>query len=67
MLEWTRLYSDPQRRGAVAYCHYCDRGLYDGDIFYDINSKAICEDCLALFAQEFYSNHRISGREWRKI
>lgn len=31
---------------AIYKCSYCERGIYEGDSYYEIENRILCEDCL---------------------
>ncbi len=66
MWEKTFLPWDSQAAQPVTHCHYCGRGLYEGEEFYAVNGIAVCDACLEWFARGEYAACRMSGREWRQ-
>lgn len=36
------------------HCDYCKGEIYEGDVYYDIDGKSICPDCLGRFSRRYF-------------
>jgi hypothetical protein len=55
-------YQDPQSDPAIAFCNLCGCEIYEDDTVYLIDDVPVCEDCLGMFAAEYFSAQRMQGR-----
>ena len=45
-------------------CALCTEELYPGDPYFELDGRAVCEDCLARYARSYFAHRRrrVSGR-----
>lgn len=45
----------------AAHCTQCKGEIYEGEDYYRIDGRAVCTDCLARFAEDYFGACRITG------
>lgn len=55
--------ADRQLQWPVGACGCCRGELYPGDVFWRIEGRLVCEDCLEAFAQRYFAPCRITGEQ----
>lgn len=48
-----------QEEQAEAWCRYCLGEIYHGEAYYRIDGQAVCTDCLAHLAEDYFSLYKI--------
>ena len=58
-----RRFADRQLQWPVGACSRCRAELYPGDVFWQIEGRLVCEDCLEGFARSYFAPCRTTGAE----
>lgn len=53
----------PREKGdeTAAYCTQCGGEIYRREDYYRIDARAVCTDCLAAFAEDYFKFCKITG------
>lgn len=56
--------ADRQQAEIFAVCSYCGGEIYLGQLYYEIEEKLVCPDCLREFARAYFlGNRRVAKRQ----
>ena len=62
-MRFSRVYEADGGGKPVGECDRCGGEICRGEVYYQVNGEAVCEDCLGDFAREFFAPFQVRGGE----
>lgn len=71
MRGWGRTAGKDFRDGREMRCSLCQGELYPGEFYFELEGRAVCEDCLGRYAGWYFAAQRrrvgYTGRGWNFV
>ena len=55
MRGWKKTEGEAFRAAPAERCHLCRGELYPGDPYFELEGRAVCEDCLGRYARSYFT------------
>lgn len=50
-----------EEEAPAARCRYCREEIYEGETYYRVDGRAVCEGCLDALARDYFRLYKVEG------